>query len=284
MTIIAIFAAVFLALFAGALGTDNSTAEIEDPTYTYMNQWQYTPIENSLRYPTCTLTSDLQESPLSTMADYIFLTRVAYRGNVTQRELDNWFGEGVATDEKELVDNFRAVNGMESSVHFKLISYPSKNGGNPFAFLAIRGTTNAWEAMTDAQLWSGAMLVQVLREVLPVGSVWTSVAPYLIKAATSIESQAVDEISFYKDTVQFTKTIQASGEYSGIVVAGHSLGGGLSMMTGAIAKVPSIALSGPNTMMTRKSLDPPVSIEDLDRYTFNIIPERDGKITACSRA
>ena len=276
--LISVIAFAYLALFAGALGTDQESEEIEDPSYTYLNDFEYQPVEDSLRYPTCHITSDLQESPLTSMADYIFLARVAYRGNITQQELDSWFGEGVAEDQPSLVSSYREENSVDSQVSFKLITYPMREStdgvSRDFAYLAIRGTTNQWEALTDAQLWSPAFMMQFLRELLPFGSIWAPVMPSFIRALTAIESNSIEEISFYKDTVRFAEFLQ-SGDYGGVAVTGHSLGGGLSMMTGAIAHVPSVALSGPNTMLTRRSLDPPVSTEELDRYTFNIIPERD---------
>lgn len=62
--------------------------------------------------------------------------------------------------------------------------------------------------------------------------------------------------------------IKANKTYSGVGVSGHSLGGGLSIITGAQAGVPAVALSGPNAMLSRLSFDPPISIEDLDSKTF----------------
>ena len=50
--------------------------------------------------------------------------------------------------------------------------------------------------------------------------------------------------------------------------AGHSLGGGLSIITGAQTGTPAVALSGPNAMLSRRSFDPRISIEDLDSKTF----------------
>jgi len=252
VSVISFFAFCFLALFAGAVGDNSTTAEIEDPTYHYMQGYEYLPVENSLRYPTCHMTSDLQESPLTAMADYIFLARVAYRGNVTQSELDNWFGQEVAVNQEELVSVYREENNVDSAVVFKLITYPTETGKD-FAYLAIRGTTNQWEALTDAQLWSGAMLMQSLREFLPFGSIWTpgefslislaeafavhdlwlttallstrfqTVMSLFIDAAVSVESSSIEEISFYKDTVQFTDYLKGHN-YAGVAVTGHSLG------------------------------------------------------------
>jgi lipase ATG15 len=47
------------------------------------------------------------------------------------------------------------------------------------------------------------------------------------------------------------------------------------MITGAQTKTPAIGLSGPNTIITRATLHPPVTVESLNKYTFNIVPDRD---------
>ena len=47
------------------------------------------------------------------------------------------------------------------------------------------------------------------------------------------------------------------------------------MITGAQTKVPAVALSGPNNNISRRTFDPPLSLKDLDTYTFNIVPDRD---------
>ena len=47
------------------------------------------------------------------------------------------------------------------------------------------------------------------------------------------------------------------------------------MITGAQTKVPAIGVSGPNNVISRRTFDPPLSTDDLDTYTFNIVPDRD---------
>jgi hypothetical protein len=47
------------------------------------------------------------------------------------------------------------------------------------------------------------------------------------------------------------------------------------MITGAQMHMPAIGLSGPNTIIARKTLDPPVIMDELDKYTFNIKPDQD---------
>jgi lipase ATG15 len=97
----------------------------------------------------------------------------------------------------------------------------------------------------------------------------------MVKAITWLESGGIKQVSFYIETTAFVQTLQESGNYGAIQVTGHSLGGGLAIITGAQTGTPAVALSGPNAMISRKSFDPPVSVKALNTKTFNIIPFRD---------
>jgi lipase ATG15 len=246
-----------------------------------------------------------------------------YDPNVTKLELDQWFGNGTSIDQDDVVQEFRRIKSTSSAVSFKLITFPNKEPDTrSFAFILIRGTTNSWDMLTDAQLWSAAALMQQLRALLPLGFLWTpgkcynllrderdlgnlshdinflfhfSVIDYLIVAINKIESESVNKVSFYKDTgtryndfvleliilvfnfpflgafAKFLLNQTGTGVddlYSGVAVTGHSLGGGLSIITGAQNGIPAVALSGPNAMLSRKSFDPPIRREELDRKTF----------------
>ena len=205
---------------------------------------------------------------LSTLVvDYAFLAGLAYRSpNNTQEDLDGWFGPGIAVDNIDTVEMYRSDYNVTSAVSFKLVTFP--DSGN-FAYVLIRGTTNNWDMLTDAQLWSAAALLQIHRELLPVGAVWTPILDQLIRAITKIESTSIESVSFYKDTTAFVNFINnQTTTYLGVSVTGHSLGGGLSIITGAQTGVPAVALSGPNAMLSRRSFDPPITQEDLDSKTF----------------
>jgi hypothetical protein len=103
------------------------------------------------------------------LADYAFLAGLAYRGvNGTQIELDGWFN-GTAVDQKEVVEEYREEQGA-SPVSVKLVTFP--DNGN-FAYVLIRGTINKWDMLADAKLWSAAIFMQLHRELLPFGSMWT---------------------------------------------------------------------------------------------------------------
>jgi lipase ATG15 len=96
-----------------------------------------------------------------------------------------------------------------------------------------------------------------------------------VNVITTLQSEAIKKVSFYTLTTKFAKELKADKTYDSVQVTGHSLGGGLAIITGAQAKIPAIALSGPNALISGRSFDPPVTEEQLNRYTFNIIPNRD---------
>jgi lipase ATG15 len=276
MSVLGTFGFVVLALFVGAVGTNQeTTAAVAGVGNTYLpsNEFVYQQ-KDSLRYPTCALTSAaVDQTPLNTMADYTFLAGLAYSGDqVASEAIAQWFSEGAILQDT-VVAEYRNRTGVSSAVSFKLFTFPSSAD---FAIVSIRGTQNNWDMLTDAQLWSSAALMQFLRELLPFGEIWTPIMDSLINIITSIESESIERVSFYKDTTRFVQFLQNQSDvYSGVAVTGHSLGGGLSIITGAIAGVPAVALSGPNAMLSRKSFDPQVSAEQLNSKTFNIIPERD---------
>jgi lipase ATG15 len=131
----------------------------------------------------------------------------------------------------------------------------------------------AWDALADAQLWSSAALAQYVRALLPVGEIWTPILMTLVKGVSLIETKSLEEVSYYRQTTEFVKKVVSEGYLPSIT--GHSLGGGLAIVTGAQTKRPVVALSGPNSMISRSTFDPPLDVDDLNQYTFNIIPDRD---------
>lgn len=77
------------------------------------------------------------------------------------------------------------------------------------------------DAMTDAQLWAPAALMQFVRILLPFGHIWTPVIPYLISGITMVESESLDQISFYKDTVQFVEYLKSRSDLRGVAITGR---------------------------------------------------------------
>lgn len=71
------------------------------------------------------------------------------------------------------------------------------------------------------------------------------------------------------------QALQADGSFATLQISGHSLGGGIAIITGAQTGIPAIAMSGSNAMLSRRTFDPPVTEEALNTNVFNVVPDRD---------
>ena len=82
-------------------------------------------------------------------------------------------------------------------------------------------------------------------------------------------------MSYYKTVTQFVNDLKLDPDYDGVALTGHSLGGGISMISAAQTGVGAVAMSGPNAMLSRLSFEPQLTVEQLNTKTFNVIPHRD---------
>jgi len=267
------FAVIILTVQALAESAEDSVSSGDEVVLTPTGDFVYEPQPN-LPYPTCGLAKGLEipNVNVTALADYAFLAMLAYQPpEVFQERLDDWFGQGVATEEVELVQQFRQeVYGGNAAVSYHVVSFE-----NSLGVVVVRGSTTAWEWLTDAQLWSAAALAQVVRGILPFGEVFTPIIHQLLNGMSFIESNSLDEVALYKQTTELVRYLQATGNYAKIHITGQSLGGGISLITGAQTKIPAIAISGPNNKLSRKTFDPIFSLDDTKQFLFNVIPERD---------
>jgi lipase ATG15 len=72
-------------------------------------------------------------------------------------------------------------------------------------------------------------------------------------------------------TTEFAEHMKKDSDFDSVQVTGHSLGGGLSMITGAQAHIPAVSLSGPNALISGKSMHPPVSAEEMNKVCCIIV-------------
>eukprot|EP00538_Stauroneis_constricta_P012648 CAMPEP_0119546226 /NCGR_PEP_ID=MMETSP1352-20130426/734_1 /TAXON_ID=265584 /ORGANISM="Stauroneis constricta, Strain CCMP1120" /LENGTH=1119 /DNA_ID=CAMNT_0007590905 /DNA_START=217 /DNA_END=3576 /DNA_ORIENTATION=- len=266
------FGLIFVGIFLTSVGRDSEATN--DLQHTYLKDFYYPPAPTDMRYATCSI-PEINEvfGKNSTIGDYIFLAGLAYnKPALVEDELISWFDGMTVRFEEEIVEEYRKRTGNgDSAANFKLITVEESK----LAIVSIRGTQNSFDLLADSQLWSAAMLMQVLRALLPFGEIWTPILDDLAIMMNLLESSAVADVSFYRVITPFIKELKESGNYDHVQVTGHSLGGGLSIITGSQAKVPAVAVSGPNALISGRSFVPPIKREDLNRYTFNIIPDRD---------
>jgi len=279
MLALALILVAFLVLCFLTISATNNTNSDGMPeknksgTEIFLSDFEYLP-DQELSYPTCRIGKELSPTVNETnLVDFAFLALLAYDIDSVQLELNTWFGTGVAVDMIGVVNQYRNETGaLESPVSYKLIKI---NDAGP-AIVTIRGTAEVWDLFADAQLWSTAALMQVLRYVVPLGGTWTPIMDQLIRAITTLQSSTLERISFYKETTAFVKFLQQSSNIEdGLFITGHSLGGGLAIITGAQTGQPAIAMSGPNALLSRRTFQPKLSEDALNRFTFNVIPDRD---------
>jgi len=267
-----------------ALGFLSSTENVKESfdtiPQTFLPDFEYKEHEN-LSYPTCNVGSSsklidgLIDGETAGLADYIFISGLAYKdSSIVQPQLDQWFGEGVATDEVDLVKNYRSSINDRSSVQYKLISF-NHGTEKPTALLSVRGTATAADTLADAQLWIGAIGFQLTRFVVPFGSLFTPVLNKFVTIIAWLASDSIERVAFYKETTAFANKMKEDPNFGKIQVTGHSLGGGIAMITAAQSEIPGVAVSGPNAMISRQTFTPPLDVDKLNSMTFNVIPDRD---------
>ena len=254
--------------------------------FTYTDKFFYSG-SDTLEYTSCQLGGEIHppDGTKASLADFAFLSKAAYwTDNEAEIATKAWFRnannmvEGSTT--AAFKKNYEDANGT-SPVEYKFFGFPDAFDGKGVGVVSIRGTTgNGFDALSDAHLWSAAALAQWIRAIMPLGSFFTPVLQYLVEVVSSIESNHLAEIAYYRQTSAFVDHVDNQGndserKYEHIMITGHSLGGGLAMISGAQQKVPAVALSGPNAVISRRTFRPSISKSDLEKYTFNIVPDRD---------
>ena len=66
--------------------------------------------------------------------------------------------------------------------------------------------------------------MQMVRGVLPIGHMFTPILDQMVIILSSVQSGTIHRISYYRSTTAFVNHLKASGNYSSIVIVGHSLG------------------------------------------------------------
>jgi lipase ATG15 len=222
VSVITTFVVIFLLLFLSAYHSgSNEGTDMDAPNL--LHDFRYVR-QDGFAYPTCAMSAEFQipGSPTTALADYAYMASIAYVSpKSTPAWLDDWFGEDVAFDNVDLVTEFRKDD--HSAVHYKLITFPSKPD---FAVVTIRGTSNAWDMLSDMQIWSAAFLAQVVRSIVPVGEVWNPILKSLVQMIAILQAESLRKVSFYVQTSAFVEWLESKEMFETLRITGHSLGGG----------------------------------------------------------
>lgn len=277
------FIFLFLVLFVAAYlqgvseGMENDSLDNSKRNY-------YWPRQEGVSYPTCKLEDAKFED--TGLVDYTYLAYAAsFAPDSVQEVLDIWFGKdattntSIAVSQQEVINEFKSQLdpiSANSPVTYRLVKFPSNSTViGDFYIVTVRGTSNLWDMMADMQLWSSAVFVQTLRSIVPFGDILDYVYTEYIGAMGLLKTDDIIKVEFYKTITAFVEWLREEKQYKNIHLTGHSLGGGIAMISGVQTKTPAYALSGPNAILGRKTYNPPLELEEINRWTFNIVPDRD---------
>lgn len=201
------------------------------------------------------------------------LANLAYKTESLQPLLDTWFGKNEAVYHDGAQFEFREIH-PEFSLSFA--SYDLVSFSDSTAAVLVRGTTTYFDYVADARLWYSTALFQMFREALPFGGsgFFDPLIRFNIGVMSLLETESIKKTSYYLETSQFIEHLKDSGKYKRIVITGHSLGGGVALISGAQTHTNAVGLSAPNTVLGRETVTPKLTLDDLLEYTFNIVPER----------
>ena len=99
------------------------------------------------------------------------------------------------------------------------------------------------------EIYSNIITIKQVRFVMPMGSLWTPIYHHLVYLVKVVESMYVREVSTYTFTTPFVEDVingWDNNPYKTIRITGHSLGGGIAIITGAQTGMSTIAVSAPN--------------------------------------
>ncbi|KAL7511087.1 hypothetical protein ACHAXN_010032 [Cyclotella atomus] len=285
------FTCLFAVVALGATLSDAKTAAVQnvdvdsiDPIISFPSNATYYYNEPEPGQPTCRLDhnrhrmiKDEETFPILYLSDYILLSSIAYyREDAIQPLLDEWFGASEALLVKNAMADFRTMNPefSKSSASYELVEFANAS----VAVLTVRGTANNVDLFADAKIWYSSALFQVYRWFIPFGHFFNPLIEFCIRILSFIESAGIGSVAYYLETTKFVNDLKQSKKYNHVKITGHSLGGGIAMITGAQTSTEAVGLSAPNTVLARTTVNPPVTLDQLEKYTHNIAPER-GKLS-----
>lgn len=264
-----------LVAVAASVGSESSDSDRNDPWLTFPSNNTYFYKEpQSAANPMCRLDTTDPNKSIQYLADYVFLANIAYfKYETLQPLLDTWFGENEALYNEGAQLEFREIHPefSQSLASYELVTFPSDSS----AAVIVRGTKTPFDFFADAKLWYSSALFQVFRGAIPFGDAFTPLIRFSVGALSLLETANIKKVAYYPETTKFIEYLKDSGKYNDIVITGHSLGGGVAIISGAQTHTKAVGLSAPNTVLGRDTVTPKITLDDLEKYTFNIVPERD---------
>jgi len=205
--------------------------------------------------------------------DMAILSKYAYADSKTTFEegLDASFSREAGFDDvtTEMISDFSDIPRMAV---VKMASSSEGGINSTNIVLAIKGTSNAAEALADASYYSGVALLGFMSTVVDIFDLVPNelIAFFLnhlrLPLVTNLENQILDTA-----IAKITK-LKKKYKNASFVITGHSLGGGIAGAVGANTSTPTITFSAPGSHFGRFVFK---TNRSQTRRTVNVWPDRD---------
>eukprot|EP01084_Bolivina_argentea_P060889 111230_1 len=228
-------------------------------------------------YPICDMV--LRNNQYLTAMDLVYLTKTAYFANSTHEILNQfsiWFGHQY--NESWNVSTLSVYNDNVTFYHIKNHQYN-------FDLIAVRGTDDSLDIMEDISLWSEVSTFQIFSLLIPLTDLFPlNFIQYFVKISSFSEHIISPNIreKYDEPVYEYIKrNIMTKGD-DYVIVAGHSLGGGIAQIVAAklfeydrngLDNIISFGLSSPGTLYSSTKFG--FSTDSLDKTSVSVLPRRD---------
>eukprot|EP00727_Mastigamoeba_balamuthi_P008233 m51a1_g4030 hypothetical protein (1766) ;mRNA; r:644932-651930 len=189
-----------------------------------------------------------------------FFIDIAYYPEETAREmLATWFG-----------GSWELFNPADANISTEYSQWYEFRR-NRTCVLAIRGTSNDFDVLRDADIWLQSLIVRVLQTFVP----GFGLLPFsLSRSFVDMSSWPWrDESYHYSSIVEYIDAYPCDDR----LIVGHSLGGGLAQIVSTISRIPSVTFSPPGSLYSsvKLGIDNTENIKRLAHYLVSVIPDKD---------
>ena len=222
-----IFVVAICIVFYVAIQIEYNDGEVIEMKFAPREEFEY---ERSkfLGYSSCAMNLGI-ESPdklfRNNLADFAFLSAIAaLDDDSATKALNDWFvdvkTENLNTNVTEFKDAYKKEHTL-SAVTYKLVSFPDQGdqGDQDLHIISVRGTKNGFDALADFQLWGSIIFSEFIIDIMPLGFLWKPVLPHFVKALSVIENNALEDVSYYRETTAFVESLKENG--LNVEIVGH---------------------------------------------------------------
>jgi len=135
--------------------------------------------------------------------------------------------------------------------------------------IAVRGTSSAVEVLQDLNLWMRIGFLQLARKVGPSCYSARGILKAFTRDRSELMGRSFEDLFDYVQNVSASRTNRTAEV---LYITGHSLGGGLATVVGAILDIPAVTFSAPGLEATSAILQPSPPEGELLRRGVNVAP------------